>query len=236
VTPPAPDAAAPDSVARRFFPSLAGSRGAAVDMEAAFLRWRLAHPERFRPGRRNPYLDPAVAMDIMAEIHRLAGVAWSFGGYLEERRWLLAGAYLEAAKKFLHLGVDFHVPQGTPVVAGAPATVLLVDDDRDPDGGWGPRVLLRRRSQPGDDMVAVFAHLQVPRCHPGDELGPADVLAEVGGPPANGNWHPHLHLQLLRFSTYEGIFVAHSCDLDGYGDPARKDELARLFPDPLRSW
>jgi hypothetical protein len=114
--------------------------------------------------------------------------------------------------------------------------VLRVDDDQDPAGGWGPRVVLRRRGRPGDDMVAVFAHLQAPRCQPGDVPGPADVIAEIGSPPRNGNWHPHLHLQLLHFATFEEIFVRRSHELDGYGPPARKRELAALFPDPLRHW
>lgn len=229
-------AGAAELVARRFFPSLASRRGTLVQMEDSFRAWSRAHPERFVPGKPNPYLDPVVAMEIMDEIHRLAGVAWSFGGYLEDRRTLLAGSYLEATGNFLHLGLDVHVAAGTSVTSGAPATVLRVDDDQDPDGGWGPRVFLRRRSRPGDDMVALFAHLQAPRCVPGDELSPGDTFAEVGGPPHNGNWHPHLHLQLLRFPTFEEIFLTRCRDLDGYGPLARACELARLFPDPLREW
>jgi peptidoglycan LD-endopeptidase LytH len=227
---------AEELAARRFFPSLSGRRGARVQLEDAFGRWRQVHPERFAPGGANPYLDPIVATEIVEEIHRAEGVDWSFGGYLEDRRTLLAGSYLDATGNFLHLGVDFHVAEGTPVVPGVPATVLLVDDDEDQDGGWGPRVFLRRVSQQGDDMAAVFAHLRAPRCRPGDVLGPADVFAEIGGPPCNGNWHPHLHLQLLRMSTFEEIFVNRSHELDGYGPPGKRRELASLFPDPLRMW
>ncbi len=234
--PPRSDAATAEVVARRFLPTLAGRRGGVVQMEDSFRRWGRTHPERFVPDGANPYLDPLVATEIMEEIHRIEGVEWSFGGYLEDRRTLLAGSYLDSTGNFLHLGVDFHVPRGTPVVPGAPATVLLVDDDQDRDGGWGPRVLLRRRSRPRDDMVAVFAHLQAPSCHPGDVLAPTDVFAEVGGPPSNGNWHPHLHLQLLHFPTFEEVFVKRSHELDGYGPPGKKRELVSLFPDPLREW
>jgi hypothetical protein len=225
-----------ETAARRFFPSLSGRRVARIQLEASFGRWRQAHPDRFVPGSPNPYLDPIVATEIVEEIHRAEGVEWSFGGYLEDRRNLLAGSYLDATGAYLHLGVDFHVPEGTPVVPGTPASVLLVDDDGDQDGGWGPRVFLRRASKQGDDMAAVFAHLRAPRCLPGDVLGPTDVFAEVGGPPFNGNWHPHLHLQLLRFSTFEEIFLKRSHELDGYGPPGRKHELASLFPDPLQMW
>jgi hypothetical protein len=230
------DAAAEEAAVRRLFPSLADRRAARIDLEAAFQRWKRANPDRCAPGAPNPYLDPIVAGQIMGEIHRAEGAAWSFGGYLEDRRHVLAGSYLEASGRFTHLGVDVHVAEGTPLVAGVPARVLLVDDDQDQDGGWGPRVFLRRALGEDDDMVGVFAHLQAPRCRAGDEVGPADVFAGIGGPPRNGNWHPHLHLQLLRIRTFEELVVAGLDRLDGYGPSGAKRELAARFPDPLREW
>jgi murein DD-endopeptidase MepM/ murein hydrolase activator NlpD len=205
-------------------------------LDAAYRRWRRAHRERFTAGRSNPYLDPVVAGEFVEDVHRAAAAEWSYGGYLEDRRHLLAGSYLDATGSFVHLGVDIHVPAGTPVVAAVRAEVLRVDDDQDPDGGWGPRVFLRRASRPGDDMVGLFAHLQAPRCRAGDELGPGDVFAEVGGPPHNGNWHPHLHLQLLRLATFAALLAEELRGLDGYCRPAEKRETALLFPDPLRRW
>jgi len=222
--------------ARRFFPSLSGRRVARIRLDAAYRRWRQAHPDRSVPGGPNPYLDAIAATEIVEEVQRARGAEWSFGGYLEDRRNLLAGSYLDATGNYLHLGVDFHVPEGTPVVPGVSVKVLLVDDDGDHDGGWGPRVFVRRASNEGDDLVAVFAHLRAPRCLPGDVLGPADVLAEIGGPPFNGNWHPHLHLQLLGHSTFEEALLRRSHELDGYGPPGKEHELASLFPDPLRWW
>ena len=225
-----------ETVARRFFPSLSGRRGVRIDLDTCYRRWAQVHPDRFAPGGPNPYLDPIVAAEILEGVQRAEDAEWSFGGYLEDRRNLLAGSYLDATGNYLHLGVDFNVPEGTPVVPGVPARVLLVDDDEDQDGGWGPRVFLRRTSKRSEDMVGLFAHLRAPRCVPGDVLGPTDVFAEVGGPPFNGNWHPHLHLQLLRFSTFEEILLERFHELDGYGPPGNKHNLASLFPDPLRRW
>jgi peptidoglycan LD-endopeptidase LytH len=229
-------AAVEEASVRRLFPSLAGWRAAKIDLDAAYQRWRRTHPDRCVPGGPNPYLDPNIAGEIMDEIHRAESAAWSFGGYLEDRRHLLAGSYLDATGYFIHLGVDVHVPKGTPLAAGAPGTVLLVDDDQDQDGGWGPRVFLRRALAEDDDIVGIFAHLQAPRCRAGDEVGPAEVFAEIGGPPGNGNWHPHLHLQVLGIRTFEELLGDGLSRLDGYGPPGKKRELAARFADPLRAW
>lgn len=85
------------------------------------------------------------------------------------------------------------MPQGTGVAADFPAQVILVDYDPDRDGGWGTRVFLA-----SGGPVFVYAHLQNVGVRPGQALDPGAVFAEVGGPPDNGNWHPHLHVQAIR--------------------------------------
>ena len=73
---------------------------------------------------------------------------------------------------------------------------MLVDDDRDRDGGWGPRY------------------------EPGEALVPGTVFAAVGGPPYNGNWYAHLHVQAIRESLFRQILLERFHELDGYGPPA----------------
>lgn len=229
--PPDPGA----SRARRHFPSLAGAPCARLDLDAEFRRWSAQQPGLLAGGGPSPFLDPAVAAGMLSEVHAAAGVAWSFGGYLEDRRHLLSGSYLDATSSWLHLGVDFNVPEGTPVAAGAPGRVVLVDDDGDRDGGWGRRVFLRRTG--GDvDRVAVFAHLHAVSCRPGDLLAEDRPFAEVGGPPDNGNWYPHLHVQLMATADFETMLGERFRELDGYGRPEDLPELATRFPDPLTAW
>jgi len=136
------------------FPELEGSKYCYVNLEAEAVRWSGEHPELFSAGG-NPLLDPAVCERMMDEVHRRYGVVWSHGGYLENRRRLWRGSYLEATGNFLHLGVDCTAPQGTRVAVGFPAKVILVDYDPDRDGGWGTRVFLT-----SDGPVFVYAHLQ----------------------------------------------------------------------------
>jgi murein DD-endopeptidase MepM/ murein hydrolase activator NlpD len=196
-----------------------------VNLEDEAIRWSAAHPEFASDP--NPLLDPAVCQRMVDELHRRLGVAWSHGGYLENRRRLWRGSYLEARGTFLHLGVDLNVPQGTGVAASFPARVFLVDHDPDRDGGWGTRVFLA-----SEGLIFIYAHLQNPSVGPGRALAPGDVFAEVGGPPENGNWMPHLHVQAIRSGLFHEILLERFGEIDGYGHPDDREELAHDFPDP----
>ena len=208
------------------FPGLRGSKYCYVNLDAEAVRWSGEHPELFSAGD-NSLLDPAISQRMMDEVHRRCGVVWSHGGYLENRRHLLRGSYLQATGNFLHLGVDCSVPQGTRVAVDFPAKVILVDHDPDRDGGWGTHVFLT-----SDGPVFVCAHLQNVGVRPGQALEPGTVFGEVGGPPDNGNWHPHLHVQAIRTGLFNQILLERFQELDGYGHPDAIAELQQDFPDP----
>jgi len=211
------------------FPELEGRAHCRVDLEAESLLWRQEHPELFATSA-NPLLDPAVCARMVADIHRKYGVEWSYGGYLENRPHLWRGSYLEAGGTFLHLGVDLNVPQGTRVATPTEARVIVVDDDKDQDGGWGMRVFL---APTGAGVVLIYAHLQNATATPGETLEPGTVFTEVGGPPHNGNWMPHLHVQAVRAELFHEILRERFDQLDGYGPYAERDTLQTGFPDPL---
>jgi murein DD-endopeptidase MepM/ murein hydrolase activator NlpD len=208
------------------FPELQGSKYCYVNLEDEAVRWSSEHPELFA-GVGNPLLDPGICQRMMDEVHARFGVVWSYGGYLEDRSRLWRGSYLEATGSFLHLGVDCTVPQGTSVAADFPAKVILADHDPDRDGGWGTRVLLA-----SEGPVFIYAHLQGVGVRPGQELEPGAVFAEVGGPPDNGNWHPHLHVQAIRAGLFHEILLERFQELDGYGHPDASAILRQDFPDP----
>jgi murein DD-endopeptidase MepM/ murein hydrolase activator NlpD len=165
---------------------------------------------------------------MIDEVHRRCGVVWSYGGYMENRSNLWRGSYLEAAGNFLDLGVDCTAPRGTDIAVDFPAKVILADHDPDRDGGWGIRVFLAL-----DGPVLVYAHLQNVAVEPGQKLEPGAVFAEVGGPPDNGNWFPHLHVQAIRTGLFHEILLERFQELDGYGHPNAIDELQYDFPSPL---
>ena len=221
----------PDTVTT-LFPALGGTSFCKVNLDEEATRWRVRHPERFAGGS-NPLLEPAVCQTFLDDLHARLGVEWSYGGYLEDRRRLLQGCYLERTGGFVHLGVDFSVPRRTLVAAPCAAVVFLVDDDHDRDGGWGPRVFLKLDGEPPSDPLIIFAHLQGIEVTPGTRLPRGTVFAEVGGPPDNGNWVSHLHVQTISSGRLAEVLIERFAELDGYGLSAEIENLRFSFPNPL---
>jgi len=219
-------------IVEALLPGFGGASFCEVNLDREATRWREQYPELFKGGA-HPLLDPSICQRFLDDIHTCLGITWSFGGYLEDRHHLLQGSYLERAGGFVHLGVDFNVPESTRIAAPRAGRVLLVDDDHDRDGGWGPRVFFKLDGKPPDDAVLIFAHLKGIEVGPGSHLAQGTVFAEVGGPPDNGNWVPHLHVQAIRSENLFNVLVQSFTELDGYGSSACIQDLRKDFPDPL---
>lgn len=217
------------------FPALQGKPMCRIDLDREAEQWLARQNLTLADG--NPLLDPAVCQRLLDDVHRRHNVAWSYGGYLEDRRHVWRGSYLDRTESYVHLGVDFHVAQGTAVVAEFDADIAMVEKDPDNDGGWGERIFLRPApavaGPPARDVLLIYAHLQNVAVRPGVHLHPGTLLAEVGGPPHNGNWSPHLHVQAIQRAMFADILLNRFTELDGYGRRDRLDELSRQFPDPL---
>jgi hypothetical protein len=215
------------------FPDLRGTTRARANLDTEQSRFAERHPGIFTGAPRNPLLDPAVCLRMVQEMHRDRGLDWSYGGYLEDRTRLWKDSYLSATGAFVHLGVDLNVPQGTRIAVVEESEVVLVDDDGDLEGGWGLRAFVRPLTPDRPPVVLIFAHMQNLLRAPGDRLSPGDLLAEVGGPPCNGNWYPHLHIQAMREPRFQAILLERFDELDGYGHAHDLPRLRHDFPDPL---
>ncbi len=160
--------------------------------------------------------------------HQINKVDYSFGGYLEDRSFLFRNKYHAQRGTFIHLGVDYNVPAGTPVTVPCPATVVDRWIDKDQEGGWGGRVVL---FLPWSNYYMIYAHLAAEGLPmPGDHLGNAWGRTEVGLVGAeheNGGWFPHLHIQLVSGDYLKSHDVR---EFDGYAK--MYDGIERDFPNP----
>lgn len=137
--------------------------------------------------------------------HKLLGINFSYGGYLEDRKDLWSGHYQEALKA-IHYGVDFTVPEGTSVHIPVDGKLIDIFIDKDQDGGWGGRLTLKPK------RLSSFGHLEVDKTKENYVAG--DVIGKIAPPETNGGWWPHLHVQLMKNfdksvdgygSFYEGV-------------------------------
>lgn len=219
-------------ILQRLFPSLPPGKWMQLNLDCAS-KEHFPRNQQMPPAENcNPLLKAEDCSRLVLRMHELAGVNYSYGGYLEDRAHFLRGSYLEEHQSFLHLGVDFSVPSGTEVAATVHGRVIDIFDDHDHAHGWGPRVVLQVASF-GQVAALVFGHLDDIQVIRGQVVEPRTILAVVGSPPVNGNWWPHLHLQALSPQALRLHSENDFSALDGYGQPALRDSLSEMYPNPL---
>ena len=162
---------------------------------------------------------------MLAEQAATVGV----GGYLENRVIYRRSPHFDAETepRSLHLGLDLWVPAGTPVAAPLPATVHSLADNAH-FGDYGPTVLLRHELE-GTEFFTLYGHLtrtNLVDLWPGKAVAAGEVFAHVGPYPENGDWPPHLHLQLIV------DMQGRVGDFPGVAAPSERARWAAVCADP----
>lgn len=195
----------------------------------------LARALRRRDGI-SPLLDATLTDRFLRRLHRRWNVGYSFGGYVEDRRELWRGSYLDETSA-LHLGIDVNMPAGTKLTVAHPARLVRHEQDIDQQGGWGgvsffqlDQPLAHDKAQPVTHFL--YAHLKRggPALPVGTRVAPGDVVAVLGPVTDNGGWYEHLHVQALTQDAWQqtqGILK----NFDGYA-PVSYSGGHPLFPDP----
>ena len=161
-----------------------------------------------------------------------AGASFGFGRYAEPRALYNNenfGATDQASgRRTVHLGIDIFCPADTPVFTPLDARVeVLANNDRELD--YGPMLVLRHTTDAGEPFFTLYGHLSS-RCldtlEVGQELTAGDQIAAVGRPPENGNWPPHLHLQLIL------DLLDLDADFPGVATASQQELWCALSPSP----
>lgn len=171
---------------------------------------------------------------------RAAGAEVSVGRWNEPRPIYTAPAFrlgehpTEGART-LHMGLDLWAPPGTPLHAPLAGVVESLGDLAG-SGDYGPTLLLRHEPEGAPAFHTLWGHLDpevLERWSPGDRVEAGWEVALVGAPPRNGDWPPHLHLQLvLGVPQLRGSGPAH--DLPGVVDPREREGWKAVFPNPAQ--
>lgn len=132
-----------------------------------------------------------------------------------------------------HLGIDFFLPANTAIYAWDYFRVIGIAD-RSQQHDYGGTLLLQTIEC--DPKYILLGHLStksVFKLNPGDFISTGTFLAEIGGPHENGNYPPHLHLQVgthcPTFTDMPGVVA-----IDKKNREREESEWKKRHPDPLR--
>ena len=131
---------------------------------------------------------------------RQQGARYGFGGYGEHRTLYARSHHFDSAEepRRLHLGLDIWGPAGTKVMAPLDGIVHSFAFNSN-DSDYGATLILTHQVE-GIGFNILYGHLSLNslrNLHEGATIRRGDVIAEFGMRFENGNWPPHLHVQLI---------------------------------------
>ena len=125
------------------------------------------------------------------------------GGYLEPRSLYTSTEYDTVGNygkqsRTIHLGIDFWLPENTPVQALFDGEIVIAVNDSG-DKEYGGLVVLKHQ-QKEFEFYTLYGHntpKSVLKHKVGDTIKKGDQIALLANYPENGNWAPHLHFQIM---------------------------------------
>jgi peptidoglycan LD-endopeptidase LytH len=157
---------------------------------------------------------------------------YGIGGYNEHRTVYSRSRVFDAPTpgeepRRLHLGVDIWGKPYTPVMAPLDGLVHSFGDNEG-FGNYGCTIILTHRLD-GFSFHTLYGHLSrnsLKNLQEGVPVEKGDVFAEFGIPVENGQWPPHLHMQvILDLGDWKG-------DYPGVCKFSEKEKYLLNCPDP----
>jgi Ser/Thr protein kinase RdoA (MazF antagonist)/murein DD-endopeptidase MepM/ murein hydrolase activator NlpD len=126
----------------------------------------------------------------------------------------------EGERRTVHLGIDLFAPEDTPVHAPLSGRVLSVQNNA-ARLDYGPTVILQHLTGDGVVFYTLYGHLSVAtldHVQAGQAVAVGDCIGWIGTYPHNGDWAPHLHLQLMvndlgMRGNFPGVAAASQLDV-----------------------
>jgi len=178
-------------------------------------------------------LETAALTETLWREMKAVGVDVGVGRYDEARPIYTTDAFASGGRptdehRTVHLGIDLFVPPGSAVHVPLAGTVhCLANKAAAKD--YGPLVILRHLTGEGTPFFTLYGHLGpscLERLVVGQQVTRGARIAEVGAPPGNGDWAPHLHLQLIT------DLLELDRDYPGVAFASRRQVWRSLAPDP----
>ena len=140
-----------------------------------------------------PTFDGSVKLDT---VRRLLA-----GGYGEDRA--VYGSELFSPKgeepRTVHLGLDIFAPSGAQVFAPLAGRVHSFQNNAGL-GNYGPTIILEHDAGAASAVHTLYGHLSrqsLVGLSVGRGFAAGEPIGRLGPPPENGDWRPHLHVQVV---------------------------------------
>ena len=154
------------------------------------------------------------------------------GGYLEPRALYTSTAYDTVGNngkesRSIHLGIDYWLPEFTPVHALFDGEVVIAVNDAG-DKEYGGLVVLKHHAE-NVEFYTLYGHNTIESATKhklGDIILKGEKIVELANYPENGNWAPHLHFQVL-LSLFD-----YNVDYPGVAYLSQIDVWKSVCPDP----
>jgi 4-aminobutyrate aminotransferase-like enzyme/Ser/Thr protein kinase RdoA (MazF antagonist)/murein DD-endopeptidase MepM/ murein hydrolase activator NlpD len=164
------------------------------------------------------------------------------GRYDEPRRIYTADSFRIPGNerdewRTIHLGLDLFAEAGTAVHAPFPATIHSFANNTD-RLDYGPVIVLQHDIGDGLTFYTLYGHLSASSLDSltiGQPIAQGQKFAEIGTYPTNGDWPPHLHLQILvdlPLHPFTRSPLHPVTDLPGVAAPSQRAIWRSLCPDP----
>ena len=154
------------------------------------------------------------------------------GGYLEPRALYTSTAYDKIGNsgresRSIHLGVDYWLPEFTPIHALFDGEVVIAVNDAG-EKEYGGLVVLKHKTK-DFDFYTLYGHNTIKSATKhkvGDVILKGEKVAKLANYPENGNWAPHLHFQVM-LSLFD-----YKIDYPGVAYLSQIDVWKSVCPDP----
>lgn len=176
-----------------------------------------------------PCVDNREVTKLLNDVLVGSGGTYGIGGYGEKRGWYARGEQFSQGHEVrsIHLGVDIWAPSTTSVYAPFDSTVHSAQDNA-LLGDYGPTIILEHNLE-GETFFTLYGHLSRESLvgkEPGTRVAKGDLIGEIGAPPINGDWPPHLHFQIIL------EMLGKVGDYPGVAAESERDRFLTLCPDP----
>jgi murein DD-endopeptidase MepM/ murein hydrolase activator NlpD len=150
---------------------------------------------------------------------------WAIGGYLEKRNHMYKAPQYENRRN-IHMGVDIWAPANEPVFAPVRGRIVY-KAYHDQPGNYGGTLVIRH-VMGTESVYALYGHLSkssVTDAVIGTEKDAGELVGRLGEWQENGNWPPHLHLELSVVDPGEA-------DMPGVVSDDELEKAKEIYPDP----